>query len=560
MKRLITMVLALALLAALCLPALATANGTWDEGYEAGLADGAAGFANGDAKRYKEQMSIAQGYDGGYAEGYLKGWWEAWKNRPDPTDYERGFGDGYRVGWKDAEETIPYDRTGRSEQFSGEYRKGFMEGYDDGYSEALDEIYEYALHHWDGDFEPLEQPLIVNGWPFKGTVALRDGVAYISVKTLNEITGAKLKGDVVPLRETAAQLGWDTVWNKENRQVVMLSKKRLLEQALSGRAGRPAPDFGALDKLLNKAETQGFGVPGVHTAEGTLTVNFSAFSTLDKEQSSSVLLQYTTVSDGRNFHTAATFNGADLAKLLTQMKVEGMAAVKSLPSGSKLELIVNGNNLYFSAPFLASLDNRFAGADWTHIALPDMGANGNHDTAEWLYQRMLAESRDGKDPMQAYQDFARDCVVLDALGGPEVLSEQDGTFVWKVDAAKVNEALGRLLGNKGLKLFRECNITAKLAPNGWNNYTLSIRPNTDQLASVLFREADKLKKAAASWVLNLLDVRLAMQADEGPESSSETGELHWKNNFRLNVEGRSTSTAGGELILTPPEGAVVVDY
>lgn len=531
MKRLCVILLALTLTGVFRVPVLATASGTWDEGYEAGLADGAAGFADGDAKRYQQQVSIANGYDGGYAEGYVKGWWEAWKDRPAPSDYERGFGDGYVRGWEDGEGKLAFDRAGRAAGLTGDYRSGFLEGYDDGYSEALDEIYEYALHNWDGDFDPLEQPLIVNGWPFKGQVVLKDGVACASAKTLNEIMGTKLAGPVLPIRDAAAQAGWDVVWNKANRQVVMLNKKILLEQALSGRLGRPDPDFGALDKLLDKAAAQGFGAAGPRESEGTLTLRFSAFSTMEKGNNAALDVKLHVRSNENGFHAAASCSGAKLAELMKLMKIEGMEGLRDLPGACTLEVIRNGSDLYLSAPFLSMLDQRFAGAEWVHIALPQAGTD--NDVAEALYQRLKAESKNGPDPMRAYQDFARDCVALDVLGGPESLTEKDGAFTWRVDTAKVNQALARLLGERERKLFRECALAAQLGPNGWNNLTLSFRPDTDQMAALLAGDASKLEKTALSWLTNLFDVRVSAKASGGPGGVDGTAELHWKNSFRL---------------------------
>lgn len=558
MKRLCAILLTLALTGALPVPVRATASGAWDEGYEAGLTDGAAGFAAGDAKRYEEQVSIAKGYDGGYAEGYVKGWWESWKNRPAPSDYERGFGDGYTQGWKDGEEKRTFDRAGRAAGLTGDYRSGFLEGYDDGYSEALDEIYEYALHHWDGDFDPLDQPLIVNGWPYKGQVVLKDGVACAAAKTLNEIMGTKLAGQVLPVRDAAAQAGWDVVWNKANRQVVMLNKEILLEQALSGRRGRPDPDFGALDKLLDQAAAQGFGVTGPWESEGTLRLRFSAFSTMEKERDAVLDLKLHVRANENGFHATASFSGAKMAELLKLMKLEGMEKLKDLPDDAALELIDNGGELYFSAPFLPLLDQRLAGVEWVRIDLPELAAGS--DIAEALYQRLKAESRDGPDPGRAYQDFARDCVALDVLGGPEALTEKDGVFTWRVDTAKVNQAAARLLDNRACRLFRECALTAQLGPNGWNNLTLSFRPDTDQAAAVLAGEAGRLEKAALSWLTSLFDVRVSGKLSVGPNTTAGTAELHWKNAFRLNAALDLTRTPCDAFTLPKPGGPAVADY
>lgn len=543
MKKLYAILIALAAAGLLAIPALATASGTWDEGYEAGLTDGAAGFANGDAKRYKEQVSIASGYDGGYAEGYVKGWWEAWAARPAPSDYERGFGDGYRKGWEDAEEKLAFDREGRSKGLTGNYRSGFLEGYDDGYSEALDEIYEYALHNWDGDFNPLDQPLIVNGWPFKGQVVIKDGVACTSAKTLNEIMGTNLTGQALPIRDAAAQAGWDVVWNEANRQVVMLNREILFEQALSGRAGQPTSDFSALDKLLNKAASQGFFADGPRESEGTMSLRFSAFSTMEKDQDAAVPVKLRVRSNKDGFHAVASFSGAKMAELLDLMKIDGMKSLKNLPENCTAELIRNGNDLYISASFLSVLDQRFAGGEWIHITLPSPEANTN--VAGTLYQRLKAESKDGDDPMRAYQDFARDCVALDVLFGPESLAEKDGAFTWRVDTVKVNQAAARLLGDRERKIFRECALTARLGPSGRNNFTLSLRPDTDQIAAVLAGDASKLKKTALSWLTNLFDVGLYTKVSDGPNTLSASAELHWKNTFRL--------TAGIDLTHTPCE-------
>lgn len=558
MKRLCVILIALTLTGMLCVPVLATASGTWDEGYEAGLADGAAGFADGDAKRYQQQVSIANGYDGGYAEGYVKGWWEAWKDRPAPSDYERGFGDGYVKGWEDGEGKLAFDRAGRAAGLTGDYRSGFLEGYDDGYSEALDEIYEYALHNWDGDFNPLDQPLIVNGWPFKGQVVLRDGVACASAKTLNEIMGTKLAGQVLPIRDAAAQAGWDVVWNKANRQVVMLNKDILLEQALSGRLGRPDPDFSALDKLLDKAAVQGFGTAGSWESEGTLTLRFSAFSTMEKDKNAVLDVKLRVRSNENGFHAAASCSGAKMAELLDLMKIEGMESLKALPGACTVEVIRSGRDLYLSAPFLSLLDQRLAGAEWLHIVLPQPGTD--NDVAEALYQRLKAECKNGSDPMRAYQDFARDCVVLDVLGGPEPLTEKDGVFTWRVDTAKVNQALARLLGERERRLFRACALTAQLGPNGWNNLTVSFRPDTDQLAALLAGDAGRLEKSALSWLTNLFDVRVSAKVSEGPNGTAGAAELHWKNSFRLTAGLDLTHTACEDFTLPKPEGQAVTDY
>lgn len=550
MKRLYAILIALAAAGLLAIPAAATANGTWDEGYEAGLTDGAAGFANGDAKRYKEQVSLASGYDGGYAEGYIKGWWEAWAARPAPSDYERGFGDGYRKGWEDAEEKLAFDRDGRSQGLTGEYRSGFLEGYDDGYSEALDEIYEYAFHNWDGDFKPLDQPLIVNGWPFKGEVILKDGKACASAKTLNEIMGTKLTGQMLPIREAAAQAGWDVVWNKENRQVVMLNREILFEQALSGRTGSPSADFSALDKLLSKAASYDFGADSPRESEGTLTLRFSAFSTMEKDMDAAVPVKLRVRSSKDGFHAAASFSGPKMAELLGLMKINGTETLQDLSEDCKAELIRNGTDLYISAPFLSELDQRFAGGEWIHIPLPSPDANT--DVAGTLYQKLKTSSRDGSDPMQSYQDFARDCVALDVLFGPEALTEQDGIFTWRIDTAKVNQAAARLLGDKKCRLFRDCALTARLGPDGWNNFDLSLRPDTDQIAAILAKDAGKLQKTALSWLTNLFDVSLSAKASAGPNKLSASGELHWKNSFRLTADLNLTHTPCGPFTLPKP--------
>lgn len=550
MKRLYAILIALTAAGLLAIPALATASGTWDEGYEAGLTDGAAGFANGDAKRYKEQVSIAGGFDGGYAEGYVKGWWEAWAARPAPSDYERGFGDGYRKGWEDAEEKLAFDRDGPAKGLTGDYRSGFLEGYDDGYSEALDEIYEYALHNWDGDFNPLDQPLIVNGWPFKGQVILKDGVACASAKTLNEIMGTKLTGQVLPIRDAAARAGWDVVWNKTNRQVVMLNKDIVFEQALSGRAGSPVYDFSALDKLLSKAASYGFSADSPRESEGTLTLRFSAFSTMEKEQDAAVPVKLRVRSSKDGFHAAASFSGAKMAELLGLMKIDGTGSLQNLSEDCAAELIRNGTDLYISAPFLSVLDQRFAGGEWIHIALPSPGTNT--DVAGTLYQKLKTASKDGSDPMRAYQDFARDCVALDVLFGPESLTEKDGIFTWRVDTSKVNQAAARLLGDRQSKIFRECALSAQLGSNGWNSLTLSLRPDTDQIAAILAGDANKLKKTALSWLTSLFDVSLRAKASAGPNKLSASGDLHWKNAFRLTADINLTHTPCGPFTLPRP--------
>lgn len=557
MKKLCAIALTLTLAGVLCVPAAATASKTWDEGYEAGLKDGAAGFDDGDAKRYSEQVSIASGYDGGYAEGYIKGWWEAWANRPAPTRYEQGFGDGYRKGWEDAEEKRVFDRTGRAAGLTGAYRSGFLEGYDDGYSEALDEVYEYALHSWDGDFEPLDQPLIVNGWPFRGKVILKDGVAYTSPKTLNEIMGTHLTGQAVSIRDAASQAGWDVVWNKTNRQVVMLNRDVLLEQALSGRPGRPDPDFSALDSLLNRAAVHGFRAAEPRESEGTVTLRFSAFSTMEKEQNTTVDVKLHMLSNADGFHAKASFSGAKMAELLKLMKIDGMDGLKTLPEPCTVELIRSGADFYIGAPFLSLFDQRLSGTEWVHYPLPALSVD--NDTAKTLYERLKTESRTGPDPMLAYQNFARDCVVLDVLGGPESLTEQNGAFSWRVDTVKVNQALGRLLGDRNLKLLRECSLTARLDSSGWNNVNLSLRPDTDQTAALLAGDAARLEKAALSWLTNLFDIRLTAKLSEGPNATTGTAELHWKNSFRLTSDLTLTHASCEPFTLPKPDGANVAE-
>ena len=63
-----------------------------------------------------------------------------------------------------------------------------------------------------------------------------------------------------------------------------------------------------------------------------------------------------------------------------------------------------------------------------------------------------------------------------------------------------------------------------------------------------------------TWLMNLLDFRMAAQASGTADHATETAELHWKNQFQLTVSGTAARKATTDLPRSaPPAGAEIVE-
>lgn len=460
------------------------------------------------------------------------------------------------------------------------------------------------------DHEGYDPSLVVNGVVRSYDLVIENGVSYTDAATLNDILGTSLTGDKVAIRAAAEGAGWGVTWNPSRNQVVLLDREMLLkglaaqvteeELAQAEALGvdvdalLKAQDFTNFDAMMNKVlSTADYDRSKTYQMTETGAVTLTAFNSLDGDETVRATVKSETVMKGRIIEQTYTISAGELVKLLSDETLQAIQEslpkhsagdLKTLLTGVQVRLILNGETgeMFLNAPILAKLDRNFTedtwlradmgdGLDLTWSVLDSLAA-GEWDTAELLYNVLLETSASSESgAVMAYAGYAGARSMLGALVGGDRVKARNGGYTWTLDAQFIDDMLGAVAGYMGASgigleldsLFKEFEITITVDKNGNQTADMVLRPDMDAIAGLIAQldDGDGAGTAAMTWALNLFDFRMESHAQGTAQKSQSTVQLHWKNQFKVEVESqnRRVETQNAPLE-TPPETAEIVEF
>ena len=422
-----------------------------------------------------------------------------------------------------------------------------------------------------------DQPVLVVNGQAREDVALtaENGVTYASADALGAILGTAETGDRLPVRSTAAAQGWDVVWNAGSNQVVLLDRTALRTQ-LDG-------ELADLNTLMGRLFTAAMPQDGqsYRTTE-TCELALTAFNSLDGNKTCTATLRADTLLRDNQLDLTLSISAADLLNLLSRQTMDQLASempkftaqnLKTLLTGCKVQVLfdLESGKLYANAPILAAFDETVSENTWFAwdlgggTGLSALTVNTESWGTELLYNALLSESESGcLGAEYAYQNFDEGRAAMALLFGPERFTDRNGTLTWSLDAKALDSLINEMTGGSFGAPFKEFGLSVSVSETGRFSTQAVFRPDMDAIAAGLSDDSwsggSAAETAAMTWLMNLLDFRMAAQASGTADHATETAELHWKNQFQLTVSGTAARKATTDLPRSaPPAGAEIVE-
>jgi len=510
-------------------------------------------------KLWMEQRRIDWAY---YQAKYPEKWAE--------FDAEEYFAENYG-GWYPREEYMANWDLETEEDFRAELFADYAETYS---------------WYWDmgvTDWSDRGITLVVNGEETAVAVTAENGVTYASAEELNAILGASLPEGQTAIRAAAEAAGWDVGWNPRSQEVFLLDRERLLQGVILSGGTYAQQSFDRFDALMGRVLNASQPEAGkswrlTETVDMTLT----AFNSLDGDETHKARATLDALVRDGVWEVTMKLSAGELLDLLSPQTVDRLVSgqpqisfkdLQTILSGAELKAIVdlNQGKCWFHLPILALVDKTLDGDAWYALELPTAGleeAAGlleNWNTAEYLYQLLLEESGSSYSASYAYYSFLNTRQSLGALMGGDSITEEDGTLTWRLDADKLMGAFSSGIGSYGQEntsLFKEYAVELSVTGDGKMRAGAVVRPDMDAIAAAVSSGDyfDAGETALMTWLMNLLDFRLSSESQFDGKNGSEKAELHWKNQFKLELEGKTAYRETNELpAATPPEGAAIVE-
>lgn len=407
--------------------------------------------------------------------------------------------------------------------------------------------------------------LMANGEDVDAAIAVENGVSYTDGDTLNAILGTNLTGGRIAIRQAAQDAGWDVVWNAYSNQILLFHRDSL-----------PQGDFTRLDALMNRLLSAARLEEGQsYKTTETMDLKLTAFNSLDGDKTCTARITAEMLQKDNRYELTVTVNAADLLRLLPAQSLEqfqaqlGIQDLGRLLRSCKFTAILNGETgmLYFNAPFLNLVDSSISADTWYSFetdAMPFDQSNPEWDTNDFLYQTMLSESANSFWAEYAYYSYLQTQETLGSLFGPQQFTERGGTLTWSLNTRSLQDLLAQEDAEAAAQiasLFKEFEVKLSVSQNGSMTSDAVLRLDMDALAQWsqdTYDAPDPFYTALTAWALNLLDFRLESHASGTASSSTSTASLHWKNQFKLEMTGRSTrQKTTAEPRALPPAGSKI---
>lgn len=604
MKKLLAMVLALALCLSLAVPAMALTP-PMDEGYEYvdpyeeyeqahpeeiaaldvdgliaawGYRDMTAGEVflreydwYGDTveeavrRRYIDQRVTVQA-DGEAALLYQEEHPDAWA----AFDADAYFQESYGEYWDKAEYMARFCLLSQEEFVNDMFTDYIVMDYYD------DDDWDYDWDYDDDWDQPEEEPtltLMVNGVASGVAVTAADGVSYADAAQLRTILGDKaVAADAtgnVAIRPAAEAAGWDVSWYgggwRGMDQEIQLWDKAAFEAEL-------ADQFGPFNDLMAKLMAVSRDVLNTKTpisGHETVNIDLTRFSTLDGNKTYTLTLSvdYTVQAGVMDMTVAFDLSQllqmlapADRAWLAEQSEFD-LARFTQLLKAGKMEFIIDYNDgtVAYNVPLLGFFDPDMAGwhaeylSGWEGVkALLLDGQELSFTSTLYAVMTNAASATYGGGAESALRDYREMVDALGVFAGKDRFATQNGKTTWTVTTQLVNRAMAEameLAEPEKASFFKAYEIKCSLDDKGNIAMDAHVRLDVDGIAAAMAQDEwyDFGEATGFSMIMGLLDMDITASASGSQNQANSHVSIHWNNVGSLDMRAQTTAASSGKV-------------
>lgn len=352
----------------------------------------------------------------------------------------------------------------------------------------------------------------------------------------------------VPVRFFAQALGYDVMWDGDDRAAVLVDKDALIDEI--------DQNFTVLNATLQKLQrdpTKNYESTATYNISMNLDDGTGTPVSADLKMNLTMISSATVVEmkgtlDASSLITALDLNGAVESGAISA--AEAALLSKSL-SSITFEMIVNLDEdmLYIKIPLLDTLLSGGTGSGTTEnwyklsLGLKEMGVDvsslSSADTVGktvYAFCRAVA-SMDNTTAGDLYDNVQSTGAALVSFLGDSSAKKSGSTYTWTLDKA----ALDKLLGAAGSsdETFQSFTVTLTADPNGVLTYTVDIKTVADSSGQSM--------GISGNMTVNATGAKLTMKLDMGSMGSAE---------YNLSMTMTPTTATPAT---QPPDGATIVD-